>query len=159
MGKIVRCRTIYGGFVETPAENLIDRPAAYGLVGRGPELLLVMFPVVGQYSLPGGGREKGETLEETASREIIEETGVPVEVLELLHFQQEFFFHPFVGYCNSLSFFYLCRPLGDIAVPTVPDLPGGAPAWEDVSRPRTDLHMFIQPAVAKYLAHLQRQAP
>ena len=37
-------------------------------------------PLAGQWSLPGGGVEVGETLEESVAREMLEETGLEVEV-------------------------------------------------------------------------------
>jgi len=41
-------------------------------------------PLVGEWSIPGGALEIGETVREAAAREACEETGLKVEVLELL---------------------------------------------------------------------------
>jgi 8-oxo-dGTP diphosphatase len=41
-------------------------------------------PLLGEWSIPGGVLETGETLREAAAREALEETGLTVEVGELL---------------------------------------------------------------------------
>ena len=48
-------------------------PPAVLLIRRGQE------PLKGQWSLPGGAVELGETLEEAVRREVLEETGLAVE--------------------------------------------------------------------------------
>jgi 8-oxo-dGTP diphosphatase len=48
------------------------------LIRRGTE------PLLGQWSIPGGTLELGETLQEGVARELLEETGVEVKVLELI---------------------------------------------------------------------------
>ena len=48
------------------------------LIKRGSE------PLLGQWSIPGGTLEIGETLEEGVARELLEETGIQVRVLELI---------------------------------------------------------------------------
>ena len=48
------------------------------LIRRGSE------PLLGEWSIPGGTLELGETLEEGVARELLEETGLEVRVLELI---------------------------------------------------------------------------
>ena len=48
------------------------------LIRRGRE------PLLGEWSIPGGTLELGETLEEGVARELLEETGLEVRVLELI---------------------------------------------------------------------------
>ena len=48
------------------------------LIRRGSE------PLLGEWSIPGGTLEIGETLEEGVRRELLEETGIEVRVLELI---------------------------------------------------------------------------
>jgi ADP-ribose pyrophosphatase YjhB (NUDIX family) len=54
---------------------------------RGPQVLLIrrgQEPLKGEWSLPGGAVELGETLEEAIRREVLEETGLAVEVVEIV---------------------------------------------------------------------------
>jgi 8-oxo-dGTP diphosphatase len=48
------------------------------LIRRGSE------PLLGQWSIPGGTLELGETLQEGVAREMLEETGILVRVLDLI---------------------------------------------------------------------------
>lgn len=43
-----------------------------------------------EYKLPGGGTENNETAEETFKREVLEETGCKVEIIELLGITEEY---------------------------------------------------------------------
>ena len=56
---------------------VIDRGRAL-LIRRGCE------PLLGEWSIPGGALELGESLESGVARELLEETGVSVRVLELI---------------------------------------------------------------------------
>ncbi|HYL85734.1 MAG TPA: NUDIX hydrolase [Candidatus Angelobacter sp.] len=48
------------------------------LIRRGSE------PLLGEWSIPGGALEIGETLQEGVARELLEETGIEVRVLDLI---------------------------------------------------------------------------
>ncbi|MDP6705129.1 MAG: NUDIX hydrolase [Alphaproteobacteria bacterium] len=57
------------------------------VVLRGPDVLLIRRgkpPRQGHWSLPGGIQELGETVNEAAVREVMEETGVGIEILGLV---------------------------------------------------------------------------
>ena len=77
------------------------------LVKRGHE------PAAGEWSLPGGALELGETLEAGAAREVLEETGLEVEVGPLV----EIFDRILVDDEGGVRYHYVladyvCRPIG-----------------------------------------------
>ncbi|MBT3306487.1 MAG: NUDIX hydrolase [Alphaproteobacteria bacterium] len=71
------------------AREYPDRPiVGVGVVVLGPEGVLLIRranpPRQGQWSLPGGAQELGETVFTCARREVREETGLDVEILGLI---------------------------------------------------------------------------
>lgn len=80
------------------------------------EVLLVMRrhePLAQQWSLPGGGLDAGETLEAGTAREVLEETGLIVEVGPLI----EVFDRILLDEAGNVRYHfvladYLCRPIG-----------------------------------------------
>lgn len=64
---------------------IVDRDRTV-LIRRGTE------PLLGQWSIPGGTIEVGETLEEAVRRELREETGLEVHVLELIELFDRIYF-------------------------------------------------------------------
>jgi ADP-ribose pyrophosphatase YjhB (NUDIX family) len=55
--------------------------------GEGRQVLLIrrgQEPLKGEWSLPGGAVELGETLEEAICREVLEETGLSVETVDVV---------------------------------------------------------------------------
>jgi 8-oxo-dGTP diphosphatase len=66
-----------------------DRPLAGvgAIIFRGDEVLLVKRgrpPALGKWSIPGGLVELGESLGEAVRREVLEETGLEVKVIDLV---------------------------------------------------------------------------
>jgi len=70
-------------------------------------------PLAGQWSLPGGTLELGETLEAGVAREILEETGLEVEVGPVVEVFDRILLDPDqrVRY-HFVLIDYLCRPVG-----------------------------------------------
>jgi ADP-ribose pyrophosphatase YjhB (NUDIX family) len=61
------------------------------LIRRGSE------PLRGQWSIPGGTLELGESLEDGVARELLEETGLEVRVLDLIEVFDRIFTEPEAG--------------------------------------------------------------
>ena len=62
-----------------------------------------------KYTLPGGHIEIGETMEEAVKREVREEVGLEVEVVEFLTMQEAIFAKEFYKKRHFIFFDFLCR--------------------------------------------------
>ncbi len=70
-------------------------------------------PLKGQWSIPGGMLELGEKLREGVAREVKEETGLTVEVGEVLDVFDSIFPDDSGGYqYHYVLIDFLCRPIG-----------------------------------------------
>ena len=91
-----------------------------GVILRDGKVVLVKRkyePLAGQWSLPGGRLELGETLEAGLAREMLEETGLTVEVGPVVDVFDRILLDPErrVRY-HYVLIDYLCRPVaGDLA--------------------------------------------
>lgn len=83
-----------------------DRPPTVpqAIVIQDQQVLLVERDTPRLWELPGGGMAPGETPEETVVREVREETGVQVEIVELLGWYER------TGFRAHRSPVYVCRP-------------------------------------------------
>jgi 8-oxo-dGTP diphosphatase len=71
----------------------MNRPRACAAILHNDQILMVLHQTAERtyWTLPGGGWEAGETLEQTAVREVKEESGLNVRVVKLL-FEEEYEF-------------------------------------------------------------------
>ena len=80
-----------------PERNRTPTVGVGVVVMRGDHVLLIKrgkAPRLGEWSIPGGTQELGETVRETAVLEIMEETGVEIANLKLLDVVDAFGRHP-----------------------------------------------------------------
>ncbi|MCK5388353.1 MAG: NUDIX domain-containing protein [Candidatus Izimaplasma sp.] len=59
------------------------RVGCRGIIKKDDLYLMVRVPTTEIFTFPGGGVEESETLEDCVKREVLEETGIDVKVLEL----------------------------------------------------------------------------
>src|SRR5258707_6920266 len=65
------------------------------LIKRGSE------PLLGQWSIPGGTLELGESLQQGVARELLEETGLEVRVLDMIEAFDRIFLDPAAANSND----------------------------------------------------------
>lgn len=93
-----------------PDVEYIKRPGSYGLI-------LDELGRVGMLSscLPGGGAEPGESEEQTLHREVREECGWTIEIIERLGFAFEYVFAEGEGYFRKGCTFYRAKRIGSMS--------------------------------------------
>jgi 8-oxo-dGTP diphosphatase len=116
----------------TDRREFPDRPivGVGGIAIQGDSVLLVQRaaePLQGQWSIPGGALELGESLTEGVARELLEETGVAVEPTEVVEVLNRVLKTPDgrVKY-HYVLIDYLCRPLENAAPPVAASDAGDA---------------------------------
>lgn len=73
-----------------------------------------MGKLLGKYDLPGGGVEKYENVQEALKREYFEETGVDVEVGEIVDIKSNFFIMPTTKEpLNSFLMYFMVKKIKD----------------------------------------------
>ncbi|MGH2719685.1 MAG: NUDIX hydrolase, partial [Actinomycetota bacterium] len=69
---------------DAPKANSVVPSVTAVVVNAAGQLLLIHKTDNDLWALPGGGHEPGESIEDTVVREVAEETGIVVEVLDLI---------------------------------------------------------------------------
>lgn len=94
-----------------PKEKLNFRIGVYGIIVNDGKILLVKTESIGKYFFPGGGIERGENVIGALNREILEETGIEVEIENFFMFKEKFFYHDLLNKAyQHYYFFYICKP-------------------------------------------------
>ena len=73
-------------------------------------------------SLPKGKQEAGETIEETALREVKEETGIVGRIVEPLEVIQYQYYHPQIGVVNKEVHYFLVEAVSGTLVPQLEEI-------------------------------------
>ena len=107
----VTCQDIEGKKYEISPDELSFRPAVYGVIIKDEKILLARE--WDGYDFPGGAIELGENTEDALVREVKEETGLNVDVDQLLYCNNAFFKLPFKGnFVHSIHMYYKCTFIG-----------------------------------------------
>lgn len=119
------------------------RNAAKALVVHNNKLLLVKYRGrAGEecYTIPGGGQECLETMEEAIVRECLEETGYQVAVSDFAALYEEIIWDKayqqrYPDYAHKIFHIFLCRLRSDLAqTPTGEDLGQTGCEWVNLER-------------------------
>ena len=104
--------------------NKSIRVGAAGIIIENGKVLVVKFDDENgpHYNYPGGGHEEGETLHQTAAREVKEETDVEVGRLLLIVESAPFEVDYVYGPTHYLKFFFECK-LKPGSIPKLPETP------------------------------------
>ena len=82
------------------------------IANESGQILVLDNPLHGKHELPGGGAEIWESLRETLIREVWEETGLHVEIENLIHLDDKFFLTPSGKSWHTILHVYAVRITG-----------------------------------------------
>lgn len=122
-----RSKYVYCRYVSPPPgrgkwvapQLLTTRIGAYGvLINQEEQVLLVRDKSMQfHWNLPGGGVHKGETMQEALKREFFEETGLLVEVGQIVAAWDDFQIMPYYVPTHSFLHFFLVKEVGGQLTP------------------------------------------
>ena len=116
------------------------RPGAYAIVINADGKVAIVKTSAG-FFLPGGGIEQSETAETALAREVREECGWAVIILEKIAEAVQYVHAPREGFFAKQCFFYRCRIQGPAASPLEQD---HQTLWLEIAEARKQLTLESQ---------------
>lgn len=153
-GRAIECPDLSGQMQRYAADAVKFRPAAYGILHDQESVLLARSRFTGRWDFPGGGVEPFEWLGDGMVREYFEETGLTIEVGELVHVAEAYvamFGHPF----HSLRFYYRCRLTGRPDLQPEPREVTDLRWWPIADLPLSDMHETDRRAFEAFRTRLE----
>ncbi|WP_214857793.1 NUDIX domain-containing protein [Exiguobacterium sp. s191] len=92
-------------------QRYITRPAVYAVMfNRQLDKIAIIQKNDGKYFLPGGGIDAHETHEDCLKREVLEETGLDIEISAFIGRANRYFYsHNECTYYLGEGYFYVCH--------------------------------------------------
>ncbi len=119
----------YSRNYNNPPEKV--REAGRGIVVENNKILLTHELNTGVYMTPGGGLEKGETIEECCVRELREEAGCEVKPIK-----QFLRINEYCPECLYVSNYFICEKIGDCkqSLTEIEVEHGAVPEWVEIEK-------------------------
>jgi nucleoside triphosphatase len=133
-------------------EQVYPEPTVGALIvnREGKILLAKSHKWFDKYTLPGGHIEIGETMEQAVKREVMEEVGLEIEVVEFLTMQEAIFAKEFYKKRHFIFFDFLCRTRDELVKLDQTEIQDYL--WEYPGQAfNLNLDSFTSKTIAKYL--------